>query len=214
MLVPVRDPADSRILAVVRNNAEWCAAVCRAHGIGGTFGPRAWLSAAPAPPLYPDAVTLVPEATAADVVAAHKVKDSFAALDLAGRVLFDAQWIHRDAATRNGGRTALRWRQTADLTDVFPKLPAPLAADPRVRVYAAWDAGEVVGGAITFEAAGVAGVTNAFLTVEDDLWTGLLDAIEGDGELVGYEHGPALKAAFRHGFRALGPLRIWETDQS
>ncbi|KWT57377.1 hypothetical protein ADL21_34995 [Streptomyces albus subsp. albus] len=46
------------VRAAARNNAEWCAAVCRAHGITGAFGDDAWTSSRRTPPLYPDAVTL------------------------------------------------------------------------------------------------------------------------------------------------------------
>ncbi|WP_312026902.1 hypothetical protein [Streptomyces sp. WAC 06725] len=46
------------VRAAARNNAEWCAAVCRAHGVNGEFGDDAWTSSRRTPPLYPDAVTL------------------------------------------------------------------------------------------------------------------------------------------------------------
>ncbi|WP_050515358.1 hypothetical protein [Streptomyces rimosus] len=48
----------SWVRMAARNNAEWCAAVCRAHGISGDFGDGVWTSARRTPPLYPDAVTL------------------------------------------------------------------------------------------------------------------------------------------------------------
>ncbi|MGE7387361.1 hypothetical protein ACQKM2_17955, partial [Streptomyces sp. NPDC004126] len=89
--------------AAARNNAEWCAAVSRS----GHFRDALWCSPHRTPPLYPDAVTLTPGATAAEVLAGVNtaapgcsVKDSFAALDLAPagfEVLFGAQWIHRPA---------------------------------------------------------------------------------------------------------------------
>ncbi|MFI9233023.1 hypothetical protein [Streptomyces rimosus] len=49
---------DAWVRAAARNNAEWCAAVCRAHGVTGEFGGDAWTSSRRTPPLYPDAVTL------------------------------------------------------------------------------------------------------------------------------------------------------------
>lgn len=42
------------------NNAEWCDAMCRAHGLPGVFTPRAWTNPARTPLFYPDAVTLSP----------------------------------------------------------------------------------------------------------------------------------------------------------
>ncbi|MFF3271219.1 hypothetical protein ACFYWU_09850 [Streptomyces chrestomyceticus] len=102
------------VRAAARSNAEWCDAVCRAHGLRGDFGDDAWTSPRRTPPLYPDAVTLTDRlgtsagvGTAADLLAridtaspGCSVKDSFACLDLAPagfEVLFEAQWIHRPA---------------------------------------------------------------------------------------------------------------------
>jgi hypothetical protein len=48
-----------------RNNAGWCDAFCRTRGVVGHFGEDAWSSAERTPPLYPDAVTLVPGVDAA-----------------------------------------------------------------------------------------------------------------------------------------------------
>ncbi|MEU3769384.1 hypothetical protein AB0E55_30380 [Amycolatopsis keratiniphila] len=57
-----------------RVNAGWCEVVCRT----GTFSTRVWKSASRTPPLYPDAVTLAPDATVSEV-------------------LFEATWITRTA---------------------------------------------------------------------------------------------------------------------
>ena len=87
-----------------RNNAEWCDLVCRGHGTPTVFDEAMWVTARRSPPMYPDAVTLLPSARAEDVLAridvsaGCSVKDSFATLDLTGhgfRVLFTAEWIHR-----------------------------------------------------------------------------------------------------------------------
>ncbi|MET9536594.1 hypothetical protein ABZY16_03640 [Streptomyces sp. NPDC006553] len=45
------------IIDAVRNNAEWCQAMCAAHGHPGTFGARAWTSTRRTPLSYPDAVS-------------------------------------------------------------------------------------------------------------------------------------------------------------
>ncbi|MGA4955326.1 hypothetical protein [Streptomyces lavendulocolor] len=96
----------ARVRAAVRNNVQWCATMCRAHGLGsGTLGDRAWTHPLRTPPYYPDAVTLAPDAAPHDVLPGIdrstpgcSVKDSYATLDLSGHgftPLFEAHWIHR-----------------------------------------------------------------------------------------------------------------------
>ena len=101
-------PKELLVQAAARNNAEWCATMSRSHGLASGFRAQAWAAPARTPLYYPDAVTLVPSADRAELVAridtaaaGASVKDSFADLDLveAGfRVLFEAQWIHRPAS--------------------------------------------------------------------------------------------------------------------
>ena len=50
--------ATARLELAARNNAAWCDAVCRAYGAPGEFDDELWLTRRPAPPLYPNAVTL------------------------------------------------------------------------------------------------------------------------------------------------------------
>ncbi|MFC9295413.1 hypothetical protein ACFTWH_28365 [Streptomyces sp. NPDC057011] len=118
----IDDDTRELLLAAARNNAEWCDAVCRGHGPGGAFSPGAWTSAHRTPPLYPDAVTLTPEASAEALLAGIdtgspggcSVKDSFAVLDLvpAGfEVLFEARWIHHPAPAAAPSR--LEWSEVA-----------------------------------------------------------------------------------------------------
>lgn len=113
----------------MRNNAAWCAAVCRSHDIPawgiprparaeGTFGTAAWWSPRRTPPYYPDAVTLCPDAGPAAFLAridtaspGCTVKDSYATLDLTSHGfvgLFAAQWIHRAAGLPLPDLTPLR----------------------------------------------------------------------------------------------------------
>lgn len=101
-----RDPHCAGLLnAAVANNASWCDAVCRSHGYPGTFSPRLWSSTGHRVRFYPNAITLRPEVTAPEVLAAPvpsqplAVKDSFARLDLAPagfRLLAEASWIARE----------------------------------------------------------------------------------------------------------------------
>ena len=98
----------------MRNNAEWCDAVCRARGVAGVFTEQLWECAQPTPPYYPNVITLRPSSdesrrelgAAVERVRANagdglSVKDSFADVDLSAhgrRMLFDAQWIGRPSS--------------------------------------------------------------------------------------------------------------------
>lgn len=141
--------ADPRAALAARSNASWCDAVCRAHGRPGHFDDLWWESRSPAPPFYPNGITLrddvAPDAYAPRVAALAEsglpegwgVKDSFAALDLAPQgfqVGFDAEWIFAAPG-------ALR------LPPAAPGLRCVRAADPaRLAAFeAAW--GLAAGGA-------------------------------------------------------------------
>ena len=101
----------STVFSAARNNAEWCDAFCRAHGVAGRFDDDAWWSGVRTPPLHPDAVTLVRRADAGAILARVEagpgcsVKDSFGDLDLTGdgfEILFRAEWLcleHAEAPT-------------------------------------------------------------------------------------------------------------------
>ncbi|MGW6026539.1 hypothetical protein [Streptomyces sp. NPDC055099] len=189
--------------AAARNNAEWCDAVCRAHGVPGEFGTGVWSSARRTPPLYPDAVSLTPGISAADLVAridtespGCSVKDSFACLDLEPlgfEVLFEAQWIHRPAGEAPAaGPATVHW--------------APLeSADSLPAWETAWSGGEqatglfrselmtgnttflsgtcadgkIVAGAVASPGDAVVGISNLFATDdapggEESAWAGCL----------------------------------------
>ncbi|MHA6629381.1 hypothetical protein ACU61A_28425 [Pseudonocardia sichuanensis] len=216
-------------LDAVRNNAEWCDLMCRTHGSGGTFTDRAWTSPHRTPPRYPDAVTLLPEAEPADVLAGIdttrgcSIKDSFARLDLSGAgfvPIVEAEWIARRSgepprtpptpwAAVSTARELTGWAAAwnGGVTDLFRP---QLLAHPAVRVLAAYRKGEIVAGAVVKSSGAVAGVSNLF-AVDGNLeeaWAGVLSALPRH-HVVGYETGPALAAARRLGFTSTGPLRVW-----
>jgi hypothetical protein len=63
----------------------------------------------------------------------------------------------------------------------------------------------------------VVGISNVFASEgnRDGAWSMVLDAVYRLFPVlpvVGYEHGEDLNAAMRHGFEAIGPLRIWLQD--
>ncbi|MCY0936262.1 hypothetical protein [Streptomyces sp. H34-S4] len=153
-------------------------------------------------------------------------------------VLFDAQWIHRPAGAP-GATPALEWsRITAaaeleawetawdgeESTGLFHPglLPAAGedAAEPGdagdIALLAGRDAeGRILAGAAANRTGEVVGISNVFSadgTPDDEAWTGALTltaALWPGLPAVGYESGDDLAVALRHGFTAIGPLRIW-----
>lgn len=228
--------ADERVDAVVANNAAWCDAVCRTHGITGRFATDAWTSPVRTPPLFPDAVTLRPDAEPGSVLGridagpGASVKDSFAALDLAPHgfsVLFDAEWIARAPGTGSLVGDALRYatvtaagfpdweaaRRGDGPTDV---LRSELLDDPAASLLAAVDR-PTVAGAVLYATTDVVGVTNVFAPddARDAAWRGIVAWTElhrPGVTSVGYESGADLAAASRIGFESLAPLRVWMRD--
>ncbi|MER7585504.1 hypothetical protein [Kitasatospora sp. NPDC097691] len=227
----------SLVRAAARNNAEWCAVMSRSHGSAGAFEEEAWAAASRTPLYYPDAVTLLPGADAAELVAridtaapGASVKDSFADLDLTGagfRVLFDAQWVHRPAGAP-ATASDLAW----DLVDSADALRAwalawddgagdahlfrpELLDDPATFVIAGRSGdGRVVAGAVASRSDRVVGISNVFALDGgvDAAWPVVLEAVHRLFPvlpLVGYEGDDDLVAAVRHGFEAVGPLRVW-----
>ena len=224
--------------AAVANNASWCDAVCRSHSYPGTSGARVWISARHDLEFYPNAITLVPDATAADTYAdqdpsrRYAVKDSFARLDLtpAGLdLLFEAEWIAAptvpggpgepgppwDAVTDDRGlaRWEMAWAQGGSSSR---RLFRPqLLADPRCAILACHRDGDLAAGVIAYTAAGVTGISNLFGA---KLPAGQLEAsalravtaLRPGLPVVSYAHGPDLAAARQAGWQSLGRLRVWE----
>ena len=225
--------ADPLLHAAVINNARWCDAVCRSHGFPGQFTGRLWTSVRHALPFYPNAITLSPDATAAEVTAGQDpsrpfaIKDSFARLDLAPHgltPLFDATWIA--VPTPAGGDDPswgavtdrgelVRWEAAwAGGGEVIGLFQPALLDDPDCAVLACRRDGAQVGGAIAYTAGGVTGISNVFKSgiADDPLWAGAVRAIarvRPGLPIVGYERGEDLAAARQAGFTVLGPLRIW-----
>ncbi|WP_441248750.1 hypothetical protein [Kitasatospora sp. McL0602] len=230
-------PTHLLIRAAARNNAEWCAAMSRSHGLVGEFGAQAWAAPARTPLYYPDAVTLLPGADPAALAAqvdttapGASVKDSFADLDLTAsgfEVLFEAQWIHRPAGAPATASDlawavvrdpdalrawALAWGGADGNADLFRP---ELLDDPATFVLAGQPAdGRVVVGAVASRSDQAVGISNVFALDgnPDAAWPVVLDAVHRlfpTLPVVGYEHGDNLAAALRHGFEPVGPLRIW-----
>jgi hypothetical protein len=219
------------VLAAADNNARWCDAVCRSHGLATRSVDDLWIAPDGSPRFYPDVVTLRPSASVADVVThmppgAESIKDSFACLDLAPEgfgVLFDAHWIvhrsPRSAAPALVWTPVDRagefddWTRAAGLEGI---IRADLLAEPVIRIFAGRhsDRGPIVAGAIANATGRVVGVSNVFSEQADAkaVWRDLqgIVAMGFPGRpIVGYEHGDDLAHAIESGFSPLQPLRIW-----
>lgn len=211
-------------MVAAANNAAWCDAVCRTHGLTGRLDAGAWSVSRRSPPAYPDAVTLRPDVTAGEVLtridvgSGASVKDSFATVDLTRygfQVLIEAEWIHRAPGGVPEGpelvpvTTASALAAWADAHGGGPVFRPALLADPAVTVLARHDpAGAVTGGAVVSRGGGALGVSNLFGTDPMALWHGVCARFP-DEPLVGWEAGADLVAAGRAGFHPVGPLRVW-----
>ncbi len=222
--------------AAIANNARWCDAVCRTHGIRGEFDDQAWSTSYRSPPLYPDAVTLSPEVDAeallsrVDASDGCSIKDSYADVDLRAyglSVLFDAQWIAfpdvvgagldddsewaRITTSQDFTEWERAWRGDTGPADV---LRSRLLGDDQVMVLGEWDDDRIVSGCVLFATEDAIGVSNVFALQgrSDDLWPGVLRAarLAFPGlPIVGYESADALAKAVAAGAAELGPLQVW-----
>jgi hypothetical protein len=222
--------------AAVANNASWCDAVCRSHGYPGAFSSRLWSSPRHHLRLYPNAITLCPEVTATEALAAaapsqpFAVKDSFARLDLAPAgfgLLGEASWIARDGGPGGLPDDGLSWDKVtrpgelgdwetawADGSGDGPVFLPGLLSDPRCAILACRQEDAIIAGAIAYAADGAIGISNVFSAglPPDRLRAGVQWAAAGlqpHLPVVGYEQGASLEAARQAGFRVLGTLRIW-----
>jgi hypothetical protein len=230
---------DDRVLLAARNNALWCDAVCRAHGLDGSMAADAWTVPTRTPPYYPDAVTLSPYVDEYDLLArvdasdGCSVKDSWSRLDLtvedfARLVVGEWLWLERDRADAQGdgrrwGRVdstdelALWVRSWATADEDLGVLRPELLGEPGVHVLAARGrgGGDIVAGCIVNVTGAVAGVSNLYDTEGDDperSWRGAAAAaleVAGGIPLVGWEAGASLAAAVTAGCERIGPLTVW-----
>jgi hypothetical protein len=220
-----------RLAKAVRNNAEWCASVCATHGEGGRFGFAAWSQEEPAPHYYPNLVTLRADCASAQIdeighlarrlPAGWGVKDSFANLDLTPlgfEAAISGEWV--DYPIPETG-AALDWRPVDDPMALqaweiawggenhrgHRRIFAPALLDSSTFLAGFWRERLVAGGVVTM-AAGVAGLSNVFSTLDT---SGMTDAVvhqahrvAGEAPLVGWR-----RVGEADGGRSLGPLRVW-----
>jgi hypothetical protein len=223
------------VRAAARNNAEWCDAFCRTHGVAGRFRADSWCSPLRTPPYYPDAVTLLPEVAVEELLSGIdtgegcSVKDSFADLDLAVagfRPLFRAEWLVRDPPEPRVA-SARRWspltseEQLREWEAAWAESPEgsgffrpALLADEAISVLAGYDGDRIVAGALANRSETVIGLSNVFAAagdLESAWWSGAAAATARWGRMpiVSYDSGPSLDAAHEAGYRSIGELVVW-----
>jgi hypothetical protein len=222
------------VRAAARNNAEWCDAFCRTHGVVGCFGADWWKSPERTPPLYPDAVTLSPDVASGrllseiDASDGCSVKDSFADLDLTPdgfRPLLHGEWLlweggDASAASRRWSAVETR-EQLEEWESAWGPSPAGLAffrpailANAVIAVLARYDGDRIAAGAVANRSATVIGLSNVFDT-GGDLESAWLDAVRaaqarwGPMPVVSYDSGATLEAAHQAGLDSVGELTVW-----
>ena len=221
----------------VRNNAEWCSLICASHGgDSGRFEFASWIIKGHAPPYYPNMITLRSGCAIAQAEQAARftelqgigVKDSFLELDLAHlgfRSAIQGQWVSY-RHTRSEYRLDWRIADTIQELNLWEKtwggeahvgqgrtfLPAILDA-PTVRMIGGYHDGKLVAGGIVSHAAGVAGLSNVFVTdgYRDAEVAVLSEAhrVADGAQIVGWTREVDPQVA-----ESLGPLQVWLRDGS
>jgi hypothetical protein len=222
---------ETRLAAAIWNNVALCDAVCQLQAIPTCVESGLWRTLTPAPPYYPDVITIDRAVTSEQVgtlltdTGGKSIKDSFSALDLAPfgfKPLFSASWIRRDCSLLNRSpvmvwaRVESRgelefWRSLHGSAD---SIPAELLSDPGISVFLGRDDGGHRAGFIANQSGDVVGVSNVFATdiAPELVWrdvAALLAIQYPERDTVGYEEGDALIAARDAGFAAIGPLTVW-----
>jgi hypothetical protein len=221
--------------AAARSNAEWCHAFTGTHGIEGLFHAAFWSSPVRTPPLYPDAVTLLPDVSVEQVLSCIdtsegcSVKDSFACLDLGAvgfEPLFRAEWVVRvpaecSLAARRGWSAVTTVAQLREWEAIWGELPSgsgffrpALLRNETIMVLARHEADRIVAGAITNRSTAAVGLSNVFDAAGDlvSAWAGAAEATSklwGAMPIVSYDSGDSLDAAHRAGFASIGELVVW-----
>jgi hypothetical protein len=186
-----------RLLLAARNNALWCDAVARAHGVEATLDDTAWTAQTRTPPYYPDAVTLSPDVEEHDLLArvddsdGCSIKDSWARLDLSPEDfarLVVGEWVWLDPTTPltvPESTTPRSWERVTTAGEMSTWVQAwssdpeavailrpSLLDEPGVHVLAGRDtddpAAPVVAGAIVNVTGEVAGLGNIFARDGDE----------------------------------------------
>lgn len=227
---------ERRDAIAARNNAEWCAAVWKAHGLPVERAHGLWFCVEETPQFYPNVVTVDPDADlqaqtrfiqdlARQSAFEFSVKDSFACLRLAEaglEQLFSATWLWREPIGAPALRDDVRWRrvEAPDLKHWerawrggeevahARTFPDALLHDVQAHVLGGFNAeDQIMAGAIAYEAAGVIGLTNVFGSRGQAL--AAVAALLPRRAVVCYEAGGNPASTKQRGFAPAGPLAVW-----
>jgi len=222
----------------VENNADWCGAIARSHGLPYRRTTSMWYCAEEMPPLYPNLVTLdaMPdppmeaELLEATLRPGWGIKDSFSSLELNRHgftVLKNAEWYVREPAAwvpPTGALEAVRlvetqrqfsawvaaWGETPPGSTIFD---AKVLKDESVDLLYVQRDGKVVAGIACNIGDAVVGISNAF--GEHSAMTACIGRCVDENPsraLVGYGSSREIRGLQRLEFRSLGSLRIWLKD--
>lgn len=224
---------NSLLSLAVRNNAELCAAVHRAHGHSSIWGNDLWTTAEPLR-FYPNAITLTKRSQTSEAVARFLeerprdscgIKDSYAALDLTPwqfSPLIEAAWLARlgDPPKRSGPTASpirdpealAEWERAWGGDPLFCQFPPSLLTEPGFTFWGCREHGDIVSGCITNETGAVVGFSNVFGPPGQEVssWHCTFDFLSTAfprRPLVGWERNPDALAATS--IRRLGPLTVW-----
>jgi hypothetical protein len=234
---PGEDMHDARDEAAALNNAKWCAAVWRSHGLPVEQALGLWVCERETPQYYPNVITVdlgadprLQKKLIEDLLRSHpsldvSVKDSFASLDLhtvAMTPLFDARWLVRPAGVKVTIEPTLQWRRIDDEEQLAawetawrtvgtrgPRIfRPPLLLDPCTIVLGGFDEREaILAGGIAYDAAGALGITNVFGSRQQFIQA--LGSMRPESGMVCYAAGNDIRLALQDSFQVLGSLRIW-----
>ncbi|ABC93832.1 hypothetical conserved protein (plasmid) [Rhizobium etli CFN 42] len=162
-------------------------------------------------------------------------KDGFSRLDLVDKgfqLLFSASWIwaepHRISARAPQDWARIRdgaalegwehsWKESGSPTDANVFTPA-LLSDPDIHIYGRWAGDGFDAGCIVNRSPEAVGISNIFSLagtpqVFQDASSLATVAFSPDLPLVGYDRDEALDEMTKLGFRPVGQLRIWLSDE-
>ncbi|WP_292145937.1 hypothetical protein [Mesorhizobium sp.] len=234
--------ASKRVRLCAGNNVDLCQAIFKAHGLSDRRSDSYWSSDGQAPPYYPNAATLDPDAGAVQLAeiarltsvlaTSFSVKDGFCRLDLQPlgfSQLFEASWTWMDLS--HPVTTPSGWERVEDAASLemwefawadhaSPSncrvFPAAVLADPAIAVLGRRTTNGFTAGCIANRSERVTGVSNVFATDGSPIYRNAVraaaNAFAGSRALVGYDAGEGLDEALACGFEATGPLRVWIRD--
>lgn len=221
---------DPRLRAAVDASRHWYDDVFALHGVPVQVEDGLWAAVGPTIPWHSSAKTLEPGVgteRVVDAVSTYEhctVADSFGdlALDVHGfELLFEATWLHRAPAPAASDRLPEGWSVVADpdllaewsvAHDYAGVLPPAVLGHPRFRILACHRGGALVGGAVTHDATGAVGFSNAWgdgeVATSGDVLAAVT-ALHPGRALIDYAQGAELRAMVATGFTPLGPQRVW-----